>query len=189
MIEGSSTNRGAEPQARPLCGSYSLVIQARLAVRVVDGDRTRSEVVRWALGVLADGSYEVIGVWAAPESGSWSWQDAVEDLRARGVEKIGLITELGREPILAVRRRRLHTLRTSEEVMRQLQRRACQAIKRRGPSSGIAEAAAFVEDALGRAELGIGAASASVETAFESRVSAESKRSRTNRGKTAALGL
>ena len=189
MIEGYPTDPRAGFQARPLCASYFLAIHERLAVQVLDGDRVRSEVVRWALGVLADGSYEVIGVWASPESRSWSWRDAAEDLRARGVEEIGLVAELGREPFPALPRRRLRALQTTEEVMRQLQRRASRAIKRRGPCSDIAVAAAFVEDVLGRAELGIGSAGASAELAFKNLVGAGAARSRTNRVKTAALGL
>lgn len=188
MIERKRTDPRGEFQARPLCSSYFLAIHESLAVQVRDGDRVRGEVVRWALGVLADGSYEVIGVWAAPASASWYWQDAVVDLRARGVKNIGLVSELGRGSSNATPRRRLRTLHASEEVMRQLQRRACRAIKRRGPCSDIAEAAAFVEDVLARAELGTGAVGESVEIAFESLAGAEPTRSRTNTAKMAALG-
>ena len=186
MIERNPTDSRAEFQARPLCSSYFLAIHERLTVQVLDGDLVSGAVVRWALGVLADGSYEVLGVWATPESGSWTWQDSFEDLRARGVEKIGLVSALGVKPSFAISRRRVRTFHTSEEVMRQLQRRACRAIKRRGLCFGIADATAFVEQVLSRAELEIGTSGASGEIAVKNAVGAGATRSRTKRVKTAA---
>lgn len=187
MIERNLTDPRAQSQARPLCSSYFLAIHERLTIQVLDGDLVSGEVVRWALGVLADGSYEVLGVWATPESGSWTWQGAFEDLRARGVENIGLVSALGVKPSFVIPRRRVRTFHTSEEVMRQLQRRACRAIKRRGPCIGIADAIAFVEQVLSRAELEIGTAGASVDMAVKNAVGAGATRSRTKRVKTAAL--
>lgn len=183
MTNGNRTDARGGFQAPPLCASYSLAIHDSLAVKVRDGDRARREVVRWALGVLADGSYEVVGVWAAPESASWSWQDALVDLEARGVECIGLVSELGRRPFLAICQRHLRTLHKSEEVMRQIQRRARRAIERRAPSSDIGEAIAFVEDVLRRAELEVGAIGQSVEMA-----GAGLTRSGTNKVRTTAFG-
>lgn len=150
--------RTGRSQARPLCGSYFLAVHERLTVQVRDRDLARSETVRWALGLLADGSYELLGVWAAPESGSWTWDDVAEGLRVRGVEKIGLVSERGSEFPPTLSRRRIRALHASDEVMRRLQRRARGAIKRHGPCSDVADATAFVEDVLAHAELAIGAA-------------------------------
>lgn len=188
MIETNSTCPKTGSLTRPLCRSYLLAIHERLAVQVRDGSNVRSEPVRWALGVLADGSYEVLGAWTTPESRSWSWEDAVDGLRVRGVEKIGFVFELGREPPRSLHQRRVRTLHMSGLVMRQIQRQACREIERSEPCLDVAEAAGFVEDLLRRAELAIGPAGATLATAFKSWVRAEPGNARTNRVKSAALG-
>jgi hypothetical protein len=159
MFETRPNNQAVELQSRPLCSSYALVIHERLTVQLLDGDLVRNEDVRWALGALADGSYDVLGAWAAPATGSWSWQHAAEDLKARGVERMGLVFAFRAEQPTAIPRRRVRLFRASEEIMLRLQRRASHAVKRRGPCSDIVDATALVENVLRRAERGIGASS------------------------------
>ncbi len=188
MIERNSTDPKAESRTRPLCRSYLLAIHGRLAVEVRNGGNVRSEPVRWALGVLADGSCEVLGAWSTHGSLSWSWQDAVEGLRVRGVEKIGFVFELGCEPLHTMHGRRVRTLHRSEEVVRQLQRQACRAIKRHEPCSDVAEAAGLVEDILSRAELGMGSGDGSLVTTFKRWVGTEPTSDRTGGVRSAAFG-
>ena len=189
MIERNPVDTKADFQARPLCGSYAFAIHERLTIEVFDRDLVRGEAMRWALGVLADGSYEVIGVWATPASGGWTWQDAVGDLRARGVAKIRFVSALGIEPAFSLSSRLVSMFHASEEVVRQLQRQACRAIKRSGPCVGVAAAAAIVEQALSRAEMKLGTVGTSLGMAVKGSAGARHARSRTKSVKTEALGV
>lgn len=187
MIGSDSTDPKSQSWTRPLCRSYLLVIHGRLAVEVRDGGNLRSEPVRWALGVLTDGSYEVLGAWTPPDSSSWSWQDAVEGLRVRGVERIGFVFELGCEPPRAMYRSHLRTLHRSKAVVRQLERRACRAIKKHQPCSNVLEVEGFVEDILSRAELQMNPVGTSLEAAIGSMVEARRSVGRGNRRKSVAF--
>ena len=185
MIERSLIDQSLESRARPLCGSYFLAIHDRLTIQLLDRHLVREEIFHWALGVLVDGSFEVLAVWAPPKSGSWTWEEAAECLKARGLEKVGLVCEFGLESSPDLPPRRARTFRASREVMVQLRTRASGAIKRRGHCSDLADATAFVESALSRAEQRIATAGTSVEMAVRNLVGRPA-RSRTN---SAVLGL
>lgn len=165
MIDGNQADPITTSLTRPLCRSYGFAIHERLIIQVLDGIHARGKAIHWALGVLADGSSELLGVWAVPDSGSWTWQNAVEALKARGVEKIGLESHLGFRPSFAISLRRAHTLRLGEEAMHQMKRRARRAIRLREPFFDIADATYFVERVLSRAELELDSTGASFEKA------------------------
>ncbi len=189
MIECNQTDPRAVSQARPLCSSYFLAIHESLTVQVKDGNGLRYVVVRWALGVLADGSYEVIGVWVTPEAGSWTWQDVVDELEARGVEKVGLVSARGLALSFAIPRGRLRSVRASLEAMSQMQRNACRTIKRCGPCSDTGDVVPFVEEVLRCAELRIDTAEISAELDVEEVVRAGPRRKRSNALQTVASGV
>jgi hypothetical protein len=184
VAKRTSTKQATELRSRPLCRRYFLVIHHSLTTQLRDGSLVRNEDLHWALGVLADGSFEVLGVWADPESSAWPSQEAIDGLKARGVESIGLVSAFGRDATFAMSPRRARTLHASEDVTRRLQRQASRAIRRRGPCTNISDATAFVWSALENAEKKIGA-----EMAATNLVGTGHQRSGTKRVKPKVFGL
>jgi len=45
----------------------------------------------WAMGVLVDGDWEVLGAWSGAAVGSAFWKDVWEEFHSRGVDKISLV--------------------------------------------------------------------------------------------------
>lgn len=188
MTESNSTVQPIDWLSRPLCGSYFLVIHESIPIQLLDRAPARDQIVCWALGVLADGGYEVLGVWPASSSGAWCEEEVTDDLKARGVEKIRFISALGVGTGLGVPRGRGRTVLAGEEVMRRLQRHARRAISRRGPFFDVAEASAFLVSVLSRAEQSIAAAGASVHLAVRSLAGTGQRRSLSKRGTVPAAG-
>jgi len=82
-------------QSQPLCRHYLLVHFNALSTQVRGQGGSTGLPVRWALGVLADGQCEVMGVWPEPEPGASAWQAIHRDLTARGVERIRFVVMPG----------------------------------------------------------------------------------------------
>lgn len=82
---------------KALCWHYcSALFEAqRVQVLVPDG-ASRELVVTWAVGVLYDGDWEALGVWAGAGVGVGVgpafWRDVWEDFDSRGVDKISLVS-------------------------------------------------------------------------------------------------
>lgn len=76
---------------RPLCRTYLLLLFETLSLQVNDGGPACVRALRWAFGVLPDGQHEVLGAWLAPEAQEAGWQEVFEDIKVRGVEKIGFV--------------------------------------------------------------------------------------------------
>jgi hypothetical protein len=91
------TGSNAAWRSIPLCCRYSLVRFERLPTQSEKVDVAPLGTVLWALGVLSDGQFEVLGAWSVPEPSATAWAGVFEDLRARGVERIGAVVggELG----------------------------------------------------------------------------------------------
>ena len=77
--------------SRPLCCRYLAVVFVTQPMTGREECGGRDDAVRWAIGVLADGEHEVVGVWWQPVMGVLSWQDVFADLRLRGVDKIRFV--------------------------------------------------------------------------------------------------
>jgi transposase-like protein len=77
-----------EWQNRPLERMYPLVFFDALRVRIRDEGTVRNKAVYLALGVAADGSREVLGLWIEQNEGAKFWLKAMNELRNRGVEDI-----------------------------------------------------------------------------------------------------
>jgi putative transposase len=75
-------------QARPLEAAYPLVFFDALRVKVRDEGLVRNKAVHLALGVRADGSKEVLGLWLEQNEGAKFWLRVMNELRSRGVEDI-----------------------------------------------------------------------------------------------------
>nr|WP_267133597.1 IS256 family transposase [Skermanella mucosa] len=75
-------------QARPLEPVYPLVFFDALRVKVRDEGLVRNKAVHVALGVRADGTKEILGLWLEQNEGAKFWLRVLNELRNRGVEDI-----------------------------------------------------------------------------------------------------
>ncbi len=75
-------------QARPLEPVYPLVFFDALRVKIRDEGLVRNKAVHVALGVRADGTKEVLGLWLEQNEGAKFWLRVLNELRNRGVEDI-----------------------------------------------------------------------------------------------------
>ena len=93
-------------QARPLEPVYPLVFFDALRVKIRDEALVRNKAVHVALGVRADGTKEVLGLWLEQNEGAKFWLRVMNELRTRGVEDVLLAVVDGLkgfpEAILAV---------------------------------------------------------------------------------------
>ena len=77
-----------EWQNRPLERMYPLVFFDALRVRIRDEGTVRNKAVYLALGVAADGTREVLGLWIEQNEGAKFWLKVMNELRNRGVEDV-----------------------------------------------------------------------------------------------------
>jgi putative transposase len=75
-------------QARPLEPVYPLVFLDALRVKVRDEGLVRNKAVHIALGVRADGTKEVLGLWLEQNEGARFWLRVMNELKNRGVEDV-----------------------------------------------------------------------------------------------------
>lgn len=75
-------------QARPLEAVYPLVFFDALRVKIRDEGLVRNKAVHIALGVRADGTKEILGLWLEQNEGAKFWLRVLNELKNRGVEDI-----------------------------------------------------------------------------------------------------
>jgi putative transposase len=75
-------------QGRPLEPIYPLVFFDALRVKIRDEGLVRNKAVHVALGVRADGTKEILGLWLEQNEGAKFWLRVINELRNRGVEDI-----------------------------------------------------------------------------------------------------
>ena len=75
-------------QARPLEAVYPLVFFDALRAKIRDEGLVRNKAAHIALGVRADGSKEILGLWLEQNEGAKFWLRVMNELKARGVEDI-----------------------------------------------------------------------------------------------------
>jgi putative transposase len=75
-------------QSRPLEGMYPVVMFDAVRVKVRDEGVVRSKAVYLALGVLADGSKDILGIWIESTEGAKFWMKVFNDLKTRGCQDI-----------------------------------------------------------------------------------------------------
>jgi transposase-like protein len=75
-------------QQRPLEPMYPVIFFDALRVKIRDDGGVRNKAVHVALGVLADGSREVLGLWIAQREGAKFWLAVFNELRTRGVQDV-----------------------------------------------------------------------------------------------------
>jgi putative transposase len=75
-------------QARPLEPIYPIVFFDALRVKIRDEGLVRNKAVHIALGVRADGTKEILGLWLEQNEGAKFWLRVMNELKNRGVEDI-----------------------------------------------------------------------------------------------------
>ncbi len=75
-------------QARPLEAIYPLIFFDALRVKIRDEGLVRNKAVHIALGVRADGTKEILGLWLEQNEGAKFWLRVMNELKNRGVEDV-----------------------------------------------------------------------------------------------------
>jgi putative transposase len=75
-------------QSRPLEPMYPVIFFDALRVKIRDDAVVRNKAVYLALGVLPDGTRDVLGMWIEQTEGAKFWLKVFNDLRTRGVNDI-----------------------------------------------------------------------------------------------------
>lgn len=158
-------------QARPLEPVYPLVFFDALRVKIRDEGLVRNKAVHIALGVRADGTKEILGLWLEQNEGAKFWLRVMNELRNRGVEDILLAVVDGLKgfpdaitavfPEATVQTCIVHLLRVSLDFVSWKDRKAVAATLKdiyRGVDAAAGEAAlaAFEDSFWGRKYPAIG---------------------------------
>ena len=77
-----------ERQGRPLDACYPLVFFDAIRVKIRDEGFVRNKAVYIALGILPDGTKEILGIWIEQTEGAKFWMRVMNELRNRGVADI-----------------------------------------------------------------------------------------------------
>ena len=75
-------------QTRPLESMYPVVFFDALRVKIREDAVVRSKAVYLALGVLPDGTRDILGIWIENTEGAKFWMKVFNDLKTRGVADI-----------------------------------------------------------------------------------------------------
>ena len=75
-------------QARSLEAIYPLIFFDALRVKIRDEGLVRNRAVHIALGVRADGTKEILGLWLEQNEGAKFWLRVMNELKNRGVEDV-----------------------------------------------------------------------------------------------------
>jgi len=75
-------------QSRPLEPMYPVVFFDALRVKIREDAVVRNKAVYLALGVLPDGTREILGIWIENTEGAKFWMKVFNDLKTRGVTDI-----------------------------------------------------------------------------------------------------
>jgi putative transposase len=78
----------AEWQGRPLDSCYPLVFFDAIRVKIRDEGFVRNKAVYIALGLLPDGTKDILGLWVEQTEGAKFWLRVMNELKARGVSDI-----------------------------------------------------------------------------------------------------
>src|SRR6201988_1843368 len=84
-------------QARPLEAVYPLIFFDALRVKIRDEGLVRNKAVHIALGVRADGTKEILGLWLEQNEGAKFWLRVINELKNRGVEDVLIAVVDGRK--------------------------------------------------------------------------------------------
>jgi putative transposase len=148
-------------QARPLEPMYPVIFFDALRVKIREDAVVRNKAIYLALGVLPDGTRDILGLWIENTEGAKFWMKVFNDLKTRGVNDIliavtdglkGIGEALGALfPATTLQTCIVHLIRNSLDYASWKDRKLLAAALRPVYSAASAEAAA---DALGEFERG-----------------------------------
>ena len=151
-------------QTRPLEPLYPVVFFDALRVKIRDEATVRSKAVYLALGVLPDGSRDILGIWIEQTEGAKFWMKVFSDLKTRGCQDILIAVTDGlkgmEEALAAVFPQTtlqtciVHLLRNSLDFANWKQRKPLAAALRAIYTAPSADLAADALDAFERGEWG-----------------------------------
>ena len=75
-------------QTRPLESMYPVIFFDALRVKIRDDGLVRNKAIYLALGILSDGSRDILGLWIEHTEGAKFWLKVFNDLKTRGVEDV-----------------------------------------------------------------------------------------------------
>src|SRR5947208_15464290 len=75
-------------QARPLEPMYPVVFFDALRVKIREDAVVRNKAIYLALGILPDGTRDILGLWIEGTEGAKFWMKVFNDLKTRGVADI-----------------------------------------------------------------------------------------------------
>jgi transposase-like protein len=75
-------------QSRPLEGMYPVVFFDALRVKIREEAVVRNKAIYLALGILPDGTRDILGLWIERTEGATFWMKVFNDLKTRGVHDI-----------------------------------------------------------------------------------------------------
>jgi putative transposase len=75
-------------QSRPLEAMYPVVFFDALRVKIRENGVVRNKAVYLALGVLADGTRDILGIWTENTEGAKFWMKVFNDMKTRGCNDI-----------------------------------------------------------------------------------------------------
>jgi putative transposase len=78
----------AEWQNRPLDPMFPIVFFDAIRVKIRDEGFVRNKAVYIALGILPDGTKEILGIWIEQTEGAKFWLKVMNELKARGIADI-----------------------------------------------------------------------------------------------------
>jgi putative transposase len=87
-VTGEVMEEVIEWQSRPLEPMYPLVFFDALRVKIRDEGIVKNKAVYLALGVRADGTKEILGLWIEQTEGAKFWLRVMTELKNRGVEDV-----------------------------------------------------------------------------------------------------
>jgi putative transposase len=90
-LTGAIEAEATEWRHRPLESLYPVVFFDGLRVKIQEGGLVHKKTVYWALGVLPDGTRDILGLWIAESEGAGFWLQVFNDLRNRGVADILIV--------------------------------------------------------------------------------------------------
>ena len=75
-------------QARPLEAMYPVVFFDALRVKIRENGVVRNKAVYLALGILADGTRDILGIWIENTEGAKFWMKVFNDMKTRGCNDV-----------------------------------------------------------------------------------------------------
>ena len=114
-------------QARPLEPVHPLIFFDALRVKIRNEGLVRNKAVHLALGVRADGTKEILGLWLEQNEGAKFWLRVMNELKNRGVEDVLIAVVDGLKgfpeaitavfPQTTVQTCIVHTIRTQSTIL------------------------------------------------------------------------